>query len=174
MPAGGGLHAAANRNENRAGTGGPPRRSGREMSCHGRGCASAPSPSRRGPRSNLSPRGCAPPSPHGRRWDPRGVPNGWANGATGCWITRRTLALMQRESGKSWGDANMEVPFATEFINYWAENGPQFVAEETVRQGRCQRREEVDHRLRAVPARRCNYPVECSASRCRCWTFHRR
>ena len=25
--------------------------------------------------------------PHGRRWDPRGVPSGWASGATGCLIT---------------------------------------------------------------------------------------
>ena len=42
------------------------------------------------------------------------------------------LTLVQRETGKSWGDTNIEITSA-DFINYWAENGPQFVAEETVR-----------------------------------------
>jgi hypothetical protein len=40
--------------------------------------------------------------------------------------------LMQRESGKSWGDTALEVPFATVFINYWAENAVKFLADENV------------------------------------------
>ena len=40
--------------------------------------------------------------------------------------------LMQRESGKSWGDTALEVPFATVFINYWAENAAKFLADENV------------------------------------------
>ena len=40
--------------------------------------------------------------------------------------------LMQRESGRSWGDAALEVPFATVFINYWAENAAKFLADENV------------------------------------------
>ena len=42
------------------------------------------------------------------------------------------LSLLQRESGKSWGDTALEVPFGTVFINYWAENAGKFLADEDV------------------------------------------
>jgi acyl-CoA reductase-like NAD-dependent aldehyde dehydrogenase len=40
------------------------------------------------------------------------------------------LTLLQRESGKSWGDASLEVTVG--FINYWAENAAKFLADEDV------------------------------------------
>jgi acyl-CoA reductase-like NAD-dependent aldehyde dehydrogenase len=40
--------------------------------------------------------------------------------------------LLQRESGKSWGDAALEVPFSTMLFNYWIENGAKFLADEDV------------------------------------------
>jgi delta 1-pyrroline-5-carboxylate dehydrogenase len=42
------------------------------------------------------------------------------------------LSLLQRESGKSWGDTALEVPFAAVFINYWAESAAKFLADENV------------------------------------------
>jgi acyl-CoA reductase-like NAD-dependent aldehyde dehydrogenase len=42
------------------------------------------------------------------------------------------IGLMQQESGKSWGDANIEV-FGTDMMNYWAEHAAKFLADENVR-----------------------------------------
>lgn len=42
------------------------------------------------------------------------------------------LRLLQRESGKSWGDTALELPFSTMLINYWVENGAKFLADEDV------------------------------------------
>ncbi len=42
------------------------------------------------------------------------------------------IGLVQRESGKSWGDANIEI-FGTDMMNYWAEHAAKFLADETVR-----------------------------------------
>jgi acyl-CoA reductase-like NAD-dependent aldehyde dehydrogenase len=46
--------------------------------------------------------------------------------------TDELLTLVQRETGKSWGDTNIEIT-ATDFINYWAQNAADFLADETVR-----------------------------------------
>ena len=71
-------------------------------------------------------------------------PDWQAMGATGRarWMGRwrdwifdhsdELIGLMQRESGKSWGDANIEV-FGTDMMNYWAEHAAKFLADETVR-----------------------------------------
>ena len=42
------------------------------------------------------------------------------------------LDLVQQESGKSWGDANIEI-LATDVANYWIEHAAEFLAEERVR-----------------------------------------
>jgi len=42
------------------------------------------------------------------------------------------LGLVQQESGKSWGDANIEI-FGTDMINYWAEHAKEFLRDEAVR-----------------------------------------
>lgn len=42
------------------------------------------------------------------------------------------LELVQRESGKSWGDANIEI-LATDVANYWIEHAGQFLADRHVR-----------------------------------------
>jgi acyl-CoA reductase-like NAD-dependent aldehyde dehydrogenase len=43
------------------------------------------------------------------------------------------LTLLQLESGKSWGDANIEILAATQTINYWADNAATFLANVSVR-----------------------------------------
>src|SRR5262249_35974448 len=43
------------------------------------------------------------------------------------------LTLVQLESGKSWGDANIEILAGTQTINYWAENAAEFLGDESVR-----------------------------------------
>jgi acyl-CoA reductase-like NAD-dependent aldehyde dehydrogenase len=43
------------------------------------------------------------------------------------------LTLVQLESGKSWGDANIEILAGTQSINYWSENAGEFLADESVR-----------------------------------------
>ena len=43
------------------------------------------------------------------------------------------LTLLQLESGKSWGDANIEVLAGTQSINYWSDNAAGFLADESVR-----------------------------------------
>ena len=42
------------------------------------------------------------------------------------------LGLVQQESGKSWGDANIEI-LATDVANYWIEHAAEFLADEHVR-----------------------------------------
>jgi acyl-CoA reductase-like NAD-dependent aldehyde dehydrogenase len=42
------------------------------------------------------------------------------------------LRLVQQESGKSWGDANIEI-LATDVANYWIEHAAEFLADEHVR-----------------------------------------
>jgi acyl-CoA reductase-like NAD-dependent aldehyde dehydrogenase len=42
------------------------------------------------------------------------------------------LELVQQESGKSWGDANIEI-LATDVANYWIEHAAEFLADEHVR-----------------------------------------
>lgn len=42
------------------------------------------------------------------------------------------LELVQQESGKSWGDANIEI-LATDVANYWIEHAAKFLADERVR-----------------------------------------
>jgi acyl-CoA reductase-like NAD-dependent aldehyde dehydrogenase len=42
------------------------------------------------------------------------------------------LGLVQQESGKSWGDANIEI-WATDVANYWIEHAAGFLADEHVR-----------------------------------------
>jgi acyl-CoA reductase-like NAD-dependent aldehyde dehydrogenase len=52
------------------------------------------------------------------------------------WIfdhTDELLTLMQQESGKSWGDANIEILAATQSINYWSDNAAKFLADESVK-----------------------------------------
>ena len=65
----------------------------------------------------------------------RGVaPRGWAKWRD--WIfdhADELLTLLQLESGKSWGDANIEILAGTQSINYWSDNAAEFVAEESVR-----------------------------------------
>jgi len=46
---------------------------------------------------------------------------------------QRILGLVQRESGKSWGDASIETMVAVEVINYYARNAPKFLASQTRR-----------------------------------------
>ncbi len=43
---------------------------------------------------------------------------------------RPLLELLQRETGKSWGDASIETMVAVEVINYYAARGPKFLATE--------------------------------------------
>jgi len=43
------------------------------------------------------------------------------------------LSLVQQESGKSWGDANIEILAGTQTINYWSDNAAAFLADESVR-----------------------------------------
>jgi acyl-CoA reductase-like NAD-dependent aldehyde dehydrogenase len=43
------------------------------------------------------------------------------------------LGLMQREAGKSWGDAQIELLVCMEVINYYTKHGGEFLAEETRR-----------------------------------------
>lgn len=40
------------------------------------------------------------------------------------------LSLVHQEAGKSWGDAQIEILVAVEVINYYAENGAKFLADE--------------------------------------------
>jgi acyl-CoA reductase-like NAD-dependent aldehyde dehydrogenase len=46
--------------------------------------------------------------------------------------TDELLTLLQLETGKSWGDANVEIA-AVQTINYWIDNATDFLADETVR-----------------------------------------
>ena len=58
---------------------------------------------------------------------------GWVSGVTGCSTTRdELLTLLQLETGKSWGDANIEIA-GVQIINYWIDNAADFLADETVR-----------------------------------------
>jgi acyl-CoA reductase-like NAD-dependent aldehyde dehydrogenase len=43
------------------------------------------------------------------------------------------LTLVQLESGKSWGDANIEILAGTQAINYWSDNAGKFLGDESVR-----------------------------------------
>ncbi|HTQ20667.1 aldehyde dehydrogenase family protein [Mycobacterium sp.] len=52
------------------------------------------------------------------------------------WIfdhTEELLTLLQLESGKSWGDANIEILAGTQSINYWSDNAAKFLADESVK-----------------------------------------
>lgn len=46
---------------------------------------------------------------------------------------RTLLELVQREAGKSWGDASIEKLVAVEVINYYTKHGAKFLADETRR-----------------------------------------
>src|ERR1700755_279582 len=46
--------------------------------------------------------------------------------------TDKLLTVLQLETGKSWGDANVEIA-SVQFINYWIDNAAEFLADETVR-----------------------------------------
>ena len=46
--------------------------------------------------------------------------------------TDELLTVLQLETGKSWGDANVEIA-SVQFINYWIDNAAEFLADETVR-----------------------------------------
>jgi len=46
--------------------------------------------------------------------------------------TDELLTLLQRETGKSWGDTNVEIA-CVEIINYWIDKAGDFLADETVR-----------------------------------------
>jgi acyl-CoA reductase-like NAD-dependent aldehyde dehydrogenase len=46
--------------------------------------------------------------------------------------TDELLTVLQLETGKSWGDANVEIA-AVQTINYWIDNAAAFLADETVR-----------------------------------------
>lgn len=49
------------------------------------------------------------------------------------WIVdnqERVLGLVHREAGKSWGDAQLELLVCMEVINYYAKNGPRFLADD--------------------------------------------
>jgi acyl-CoA reductase-like NAD-dependent aldehyde dehydrogenase len=46
--------------------------------------------------------------------------------------TDELLTVVQLETGKSWGDANVEIA-AVQTINYWIDNAGDFLADETVR-----------------------------------------
>ncbi len=70
------------------------------------------------------------------------------------------LTLLQLETGKSWGDANIEIA-GVQIINYWIDNAADFLADETVRPcRRGQHSEEADHCLPALSARRNDHTVE--------------
>lgn len=52
------------------------------------------------------------------------------------WIVdnqQHILGLVQREAGKSWGDAQIELMVAMEVINYYTKHGAEFLADETRR-----------------------------------------
>jgi acyl-CoA reductase-like NAD-dependent aldehyde dehydrogenase len=46
--------------------------------------------------------------------------------------TDKLLTLLQLETGKSWGDTNIEMS-GVQLINYWVENAAEFLADENVR-----------------------------------------
>jgi acyl-CoA reductase-like NAD-dependent aldehyde dehydrogenase len=46
--------------------------------------------------------------------------------------TDELLTLLQLETGKSWGDTNIEMA-GVQLINYWVDNAAEFLADETVR-----------------------------------------
>ncbi len=46
---------------------------------------------------------------------------------------QRIVALVQREAGKSWGDASIETMVAVEVINYYTKHGAKFLADEVRR-----------------------------------------
>src|ERR1700748_3932084 len=46
--------------------------------------------------------------------------------------TDELLTLLQLETGKSWGDAGVEIA-GVQIINYWIENSAEFLAQQTVR-----------------------------------------
>ncbi|MGB6762519.1 aldehyde dehydrogenase family protein [Mycobacterium sp.] len=51
------------------------------------------------------------------------------------WLLDHTddlLTVLQLETGKSWGDTNVEIA-AVQIINYWIDNAGEFLADETVR-----------------------------------------
>jgi acyl-CoA reductase-like NAD-dependent aldehyde dehydrogenase len=45
----------------------------------------------------------------------------------------RLVALIQEESGKSWGDANLEVAMGVDLINYWGKGAKKFLADRKVK-----------------------------------------
>ena len=52
------------------------------------------------------------------------------------WILDHTdelLSMVQRETGKSWGDTANSEALVPQLINYWTDNAAQFLAEENVR-----------------------------------------
>ena len=52
------------------------------------------------------------------------------------WIfdhTDELLTLLQLESGKSWGDTNVEILSGTQCINYWSDNAAKFLADQSVK-----------------------------------------
>ena len=74
--------------------------------------------------------------------------------------TDELLTLLQLETGKSWGDTNIEIA-GVQIINYWIDNAAEFLADENcspVRRG--QRSQEADHCLRALSTRRNDHTVE--------------
>jgi len=46
--------------------------------------------------------------------------------------TDELLTLLQLETGKSWGDTNIEMA-GVQLINYWIDNAAEFLADENVR-----------------------------------------
>jgi acyl-CoA reductase-like NAD-dependent aldehyde dehydrogenase len=43
------------------------------------------------------------------------------------------MSLIQRETGKSWGDVAASEGFVAQMINYWVDNAAEFLADENVR-----------------------------------------
>ena len=51
---------------------------------------------------------------------------------TGCSTTDELLAVLQLESGKSWGDSGVEM-MPIQIINYWIDNAADFLADDPPR-----------------------------------------
>ena len=79
------------------------------------------------------------------------------------WLLDHTddlLTLLQLETGKSWGDTNVEIA-AVQIINYWIDNAADFLADETVRPyGAANAAKKLTISLRALSARRGDHTVE--------------
>ena len=73
----------------------------------------------------------------------------------------RVADLLQRETGKPWQEATLEVPFAIELLEYYRKNAKRFLADAPSAPARpVDGDEEADDRLSAVPGRGCHLPME--------------